>query len=182
MKKLILIAALVMTGCATQQIVDRDFDKEEIDYVKKHGVPAEKDPLWQAPSEPFGVLVNQDGIRVTAYRSADTNDGVNNLQVWNIDVQNTTSDAQCIALNWKLQDFQLESNYETFIYVQPKQLLEKVATLTQKVWQIADMKVVLPPSGYIDGVVIKDPTDKGDCDFAADTYIFETIELDAFEF
>ena len=182
MKKLILIATLAMTGCATQQIVDRDFDKEEIEYVKKHGIEAAKDPLWQEPSNPFGVLVDQDGIRVTAYRSADANDGVDKLQVWYVDVQNTTSDAQCVALNWKLQDFQLESNYETFIYIKPNLVLEKVATLTQKVWVLDGLKLVLPPSGYIDGVVIKDPTDKDDCDFAAGSYIFEAPEFDAFEF
>lgn len=163
----------LIVGC-TPTIVDRDFEKEEREYIKKYGEPAAKDPLYAAPTDKVVFAGEEDGIRITLARGADdklsTEGG---LQNWYAVAYNSNKEPKCFAVSWKLMDFELITDNITFVYLKPNETKYDYARFKQKVWDLDGISLVLPPSGYIDGILVKDPTEKGDCEF-----ITETIEKD----
>lgn len=152
-----LACTLSLIGCAT--VVDRDFEKEEQDFIKQHGQAA-KDPFF-APATPNDVIgANEDNIRVTIHKSKS--DKVNGLELqnWKAVLTNDSEEDKCVAVLWKLMDFQLVTHYPEFLYLTPHQQILDYAELKQQIWNMDGTKFALPPSGYIQQMVIKEPNIK----------------------
>lgn len=167
MKKLVVscFVGLFVVGC-TPTIVDRDFEKEERAYIKKYGEPARKDPMYASPSKETVFAGDEDNVRITLAKGNDTilKNG-DHLQNWYAVVFNNNMKAKCVAVNWKLMDFELITDDVTFVYLKPHQTKMDYAKFKQKVWDLDGISLVLPPSGYVDKIVVKDPTKKNNCEF-----------------
>ena len=159
--------ALLATGCA-ETIKDRDFEAEERAYIKQYGENAKKDPQYQAPTKPDMMIGKEDKIYVMAIRKPNVRREHLDLQKWDIVVNNHNTGAKCVKFAWKLMDFELISNYPEWTYVKPDQIV-KYGEMNQTVWDMSGTKFALPPSGYIDKMVVLDPTPKNDCDYQPKT-------------
>lgn len=173
MNKFIVIVMLMLTGC-TATIVDRDFEKEEKDFIKKHGVEA-KDPLY-APATPEYVLAGySEHVLVSLYKGPSEKQDKIELQVWNATAVNHNDKPVCLMVHWKLMDFSLVTDYGDFTYLKPEQQILKYATMKQQVWNLDGTQFALPPSGYIDNMIIKEPIKDAkpgyECEF--DTIVHE---------
>ena len=158
--------SLLLVGC-TPVIKDRDFDAEEKNYIKEHGVKA-NDPLWQSPTSNIIQAAKEDGILITLFRDPDIKEGELDLQQWHAVLSNKTDEAKCIQSSWKLQDFQMYTDYPDFIKVQPYEVVYTYARMTQQIWLMDGIKLILPPSGYVASLDIRDPDDRGTCTFETD--------------
>lgn len=155
MNKLLIIGCLLLVGCAT--VVDRDFEKEEADFIKQYGEAAKKDPFY-APSTPNDVMAaHSSGIRVVVHKSKSIRADKLELQRWSVILTNETDKAQCVSVFWKLMDFELINDRAESLLVQPKQQLLNYATLIQKIWNIDGTRFALPPSGYIERLEVHPP-------------------------
>ena len=163
MKYLPLIL-LLLAGCAPT-VVNRDFEKEKTDYIKKYGLKA-TDPLWQAPSNKVGIAGQKDDVMVVAYRDNDIHDGGMELQQWKVFVKNNNDEPKCVQTFWQTQDFEMYTSYPDFLKIAPKTTVQNYARLTQQIWLLDGIKMALPPSAYVARLVVEDPNDKGTCDFA----------------
>ena len=171
MKSIILIVCLSLIGCAT---VDRDFEKEEQEFIKLHGVRA-KDPFY-APDTPNDVLAGKkDGVRVTVHKGRPTKSEGFELQQWFAVLTNDSEEDKCIAVLWKLMDFELVTNFPEFIYLTPHQQIVNYASLKQQVWNMDGTKFALPPSGYIEQLDVRDPNLKNK---PGQECIFEDEDID----
>ena len=131
MNKLLLISCLLLVGCAT--VVDRDFEKEEADFIKKYGEAAKKDPFYSPDTAADVIAAHSDGIRVTVHKSSPIKADSLKLQKWVVILTNETDKAQCVSVFWKLMDFELINDHAESLLVQPKQQLLNYATLIQKI-------------------------------------------------
>lgn len=164
-KSIVILSLITFIGC-TPNIVDRDFEKEERDYIKQHGVKAEQDPLYAEPSQANMLAGEEDGIRVNMSRGADdVDDDGQTLQTWYAVAYNKNDESKCFAIQWKLMDFEMITDHTTFVYIKPHQSIMDYAKFKQKVWDLDGIKLVLPASGYIDTIFVRDPTEKNDCEF-----------------
>ena len=169
MKKLMIAVSLVLTtGCTAFTVVDRDFEKEEADYIRKYGVPAASDPLYAAPTGTVIEAANEDGVKVSLARGIDdihpqTGD---RLQSWYGTIYNSNDEPKCVAIQWQLMDFDLIADHSTYIYLKPKETLMDYAKFKQKFWDLDGVTLVLPPSGKIGAILVADPTEKNDCEYA----------------
>ena len=171
MKKIILFVALFATGCATTKIVDRDFEKEEKEFIKKNGVAA-KDPQFSPATPDLIKAGEEDDVRVTLYKgtSTKTKDNIE-LQNWYAIVKTYGSDPKCVGIHWKLMDFEMITDYPDFTLLKPKQEIKNYATFKQQVWSLDGTRFALPPSGYIEKMIVVDPDEKKGCVFNSETVI-----------
>jgi len=96
----------MLAGC-TPVIIDRDFQKEEAQFIKKYGELA-KDPLYAPSTESVIKLAEEDGIEITLYKEQpDLYEGML-LDNWVAVLKNKTSENLCVLTLWKLMDFQME--------------------------------------------------------------------------
>lgn len=155
MKKVLLSCIILgMTGCAT--VVDRDFEKEEAEFIKAHGKPAD-DPFY-APSTPDDVLAGkEDGVRITLHKIRPTVREGLSLQNWTAVLTNTNDEPKCVATIWKLMDFEMETPYPESTYIGANEQKIDYAFMRQVVWDIEGTKFALPPSGYIEKLFVVDP-------------------------
>lgn len=170
MKKIIVASVLMsMIGC-TPIIKDRDFEKEERDYIKAYGIEAAKDPLYGAPTGTVIQAGEQDGVRVTMSRGVDdvSSSTGTKLQNWYAVVVNGNDEPKCVAILWKLMDFTMITDHTTFIYLKPYESLMDYAKFKQRMWDLDGVSLVLPGSGYIDTIFVEEPTERNDCDFQAE--------------
>ncbi|MEM2159433.1 MAG: hypothetical protein QXN55_00575 [Candidatus Nitrosotenuis sp.] len=167
MKKLLLILPflLILVSCA-HTVVDRDFEKEEAEYIKKYGVAA-KDPFYAPPTPDHIMAGEKDDVRITIHKGTPTMHDSNDSEHSKIELQNwfavLTNDSEkpvCVMTEWKLMDFELISDYPGFVYMSPNSQIVTYAHLKQQVWNIDGTKFALPPSGYVEDMIIRDPVKK----------------------
>ena len=171
MNKLILVLALLATGCATNKIVDRDFEKEEKAFIKQHGEKA-KDPMFSPATPDLIKAGEEDRVRITLYKgtSTVTQDHLE-LQNWYAIVKNYGSESKCVGVHWKLMDFEMITDYPDFTLLKPGQEIKNYATFKQQLWNLDGTRFALPPSGYIEKMIVVDPDNKKGCVFNSDTVI-----------
>jgi hypothetical protein len=155
MKK-IMIVSMLLTGC-THTVIDRDFDKEEAQFIKEHGEKAAKDPNF-SPATPDNVVVAEEhDVKVSIHKVRPTIRNKLELQNWSAVITNNNEESKCAAVMWKLMDFELETNYPDFLYLQPKQQVVNYAKMKQVLWNIEGTEFALPPSGYVKEMLVVDP-------------------------
>jgi len=169
MKRLILPALLLLNAC-TPNIIDRDFEEEEAEYIRKYKSFAEKDPLWQNPTPDNMFLTKVDDVSVTIHKMRPDDDEGIMLQNWSVIVVNHNDTAKCVNIAWKLQGFKMVSDYPGFRLIQPKESILDYVKLKQTIWSMDGIKFALPPSGYIEQMEVNDPNESPDveneiCDF-----------------
>jgi hypothetical protein len=162
-KKILLILPLLI-GC-TPNIVDRDFEKEEREYIKLHGELAKKDPLYGAPTPHKVESAREDGVVITLFKGKDVKEGGLQLQQWYAMVRNENDEPKCVNIAWKLMDFQMVTEYAEYIYLKPYEEKTDYAIMKQKVWELDGVRLVLPASGYVAAMDIKEPSEKNTCEF-----------------
>lgn len=156
MKTVILLSMLLgVVGCAST-IVDRNFEAEEREYIKQHAEAA-KDPLYAAPTADTIVAGNTDQVSVTLYKATPDKHEHLELQKWKATITNHNDYPVCVLVHWKLMDFEMISDYPDFTYVNSNSALTNYATMKQQIWNLDGTKFALPPSGYIDTMVVREP-------------------------
>ena len=166
MKKVIMIGCLLASGCATVQ--DRDFEAEEKQFIKEHGQAA-LDPLYAPPTASDIFAGKKDGVSITIHKMrSSVKDGIE-LQNWNAVLTNSSSENVCVATIWKLMDFELTTQYPELTYLHAGDSLTEYAVLKQLMWNIEGTKFTLPPSGYVQELIVKPANQSGDvskyCEF-----------------
>lgn len=169
---LVLYTVVFAVGCSTS-ILERDFEKEEQEYIKTHGVKAAQDPLYQSPTSDTVVAGTLDNVIVTLYKSnTETRDNLS-LQVWSASIFNHNNSAVCVAVIWKLMDFDLITDYPDFVFIEKNSSIFRYATMRQTIWDLSGTKFALPPSGYIKNMIVKTPSKNAkngeECIFNEDT-------------
>lgn len=164
----LLIVTMVMVGCA-HKVIDRDFEKEEQDYIKQYGKAA-NDPLWQAPTANDLLAGEEDGVRITIHKGASdqTKDDIL-LQNWYAVLTNDNDKPKCVNVAWKLMDFELITESPDYLFVKGHETKISYAHLKQKVWEMDGIRLALPASGYIQAMDVvspkKDAKPGQECDF-----------------
>lgn len=149
------IVLAMLAGC-TPVIIDRDFEKEEAEFIKKYGELA-KDPLYAPSTESVIKLAEEDGIEITLYKEQpDIYEGML-LDNWVAVLKNKTSENLCVLTLWKLMDFQMETDYADFSYIPANATIYGYAKFKQQIWSLDGTTFALPPSGYIDTLIVKEP-------------------------
>lgn len=182
MKKLFLILPVLMTfiGC-TPNIKDRDFEKEEAEFIKTHGVAA-KDPFYAPPTPDHIMAGEKDDVRITIHKGSPTLHDANDVDHNKIELQNwyavLTNDGKkpvCVMTEWKLMDFEMISDYPGFVYMSPHSQIITYAHLRQQIWNIDGTKFALPPSGYVEDMDIREPNKKAK---SGDECVFEDDDIE----
>lgn len=153
-------AALILIslwGC-TPNIMVYDSEKMEHDQVLKiRGVNLSKDPFDNKPTPDRVRVVDEDEIYVEVHKGRPTKGEMNiELQRWTAIAINKSNDFHCVTISWKLQDFEFESSLPDEFLIQPYQKLI-VGQMRQTIWSFDGVGIALPPSGYADGINIREP-------------------------
>ena len=112
-----LCVLTLLSGCAAT-VVDRDFAKEERDFIKQHGEKAAKDPFYAPETPPHVVGANYKHVIVLLNRERDIKRDGMDLQKWSATLHNNNDYPVCVITLWKLMDFNLSSDYPDFILSQ----------------------------------------------------------------
>lgn len=169
MKRLILPLLLFLNAC-TPNIVDRDFEEEEAEYIRKYKEFAKNDPLWQAPTPDDMFLTTVDNVSVSVHKLLpDDNSGIM-LQNWKVVVTNHNNTSKCVNIAWKLQGFNMVNENPGFVFFKRNQSKGDYARLKQTIWNMDGIRIALPPSGYIHDMEVKNPKENPNfkdevCDF-----------------
>lgn len=153
--KLALGTCLISSISCTPNIKDFDAEKMEYDQIQKIK-KAQADP-FNNPTTPDHVKVaDNDDIYVTVTKGLPIkgHEGIK-LDVWNIYAVNRSHTPKCVMINWKLQDFELESPLPYDFLIQDKESIQ-VGRATQTIWSFDGVAIAIPPSGYVDGMHVRD--------------------------
>jgi len=162
-KKTSLLLVLPLLVACTPNIVDRDFEKEEREYIKVHGELAKKDPLYGAPTSHKVESAREDGVVITLFKGKDVKEGGLDLQQWHAMVRNENDEPKCVNIAWRLMDFQMITEYAEYIYLKPYEEKVDYALMKQKVWELDGVRLVLPASGYVAAMDVREPSEKNNC-------------------
>jgi hypothetical protein len=154
LKILLVTSTMLLTGCFT--VVDRDFEAEEREYIKQHAAAA-KDPLYGAPTPDTVVAATEDGVSVLMYKAAPEKRSGMDLQVWRSSIYNKNDYPVCVMVQWKLMDFEMISDYPDFSFIDAKSTMVNYATMRQQIWNLDGTAFALPPSGYVEKLIIREP-------------------------
>lgn len=163
----IFLIALLITGC-TPIIVDRDFEQEEKQYIEKYGLKAKMDPFYAEPTDNNVVAGNSDNIIITINKDSDIRYHEMDIQKWQASIFNHNDNSVCVYVDWRLMDFELYTDYPGFVFVKSHDQVINFAKMHQKIWDLNGTEFVLPSSGYINNIIVKEPAsnNKGDeCTF-----------------
>lgn len=151
----VLLTASILQGC-TPNIIERDFEKEEAQRIKDLQ-KAKEDPFKNQPTPDYVKLIEEDGVYVEALKQHPVKGpGGVMLDVWVVNAVNTAEDPQCVTVNWKLQDFEFESD-EPYEFLVPAHKTLKIGKMKQTIWSFDDTFIAIPPSGYVDGIRVREP-------------------------
>lgn len=170
MKRLLIPLALLLLNACTPNIIDRDFEEEEAEYIRKHKEFAKNDPLWQAPTPDNMFLTRVDDVSVTIHKlPPDDKSGIM-LQNWTVVVTNHNKISKCVNIAWKLQGFDMINDNPGFQLFERNEAKLDYVRLRQTIWNMDGIRIALPPSGYIQQMEVKDINENPDvemevCDF-----------------
>lgn len=150
----ILILLILVSGC-TANIIDYDAEKIEREQVNKIKT-AQKDPFNNKITPAYVKIADVDDVYIEAIKlKPEINKDELKLDLWAIQAVNITLIPKCVAINWKLQDFDFETGLEYEFLIKPNQLL-KVGRMKQSIWSFDGSNITIPPSGYIESMNIRD--------------------------
>lgn len=177
----ILALLTLVNACA---VIDVDFEKNEADRISQLK-DAQADPFKYEPTPEYVKLAEEDDVLVEAFKVKPINGPKGlKLEVWEVNAINKADIPQCVTINWKLQDFEFESELPYKFLINKHSTL-KVGKMRQTVWSFDDAMIAIPPSGYVDSVWVteaeyEEKTKKFICD-TSDKDIEEPEETDAIE-
>lgn len=153
-KMLITLLMLALTGCA---VTVKEYDAEKLEYDQINRIKKAQSDPFNSPATPAYVKVAENnGVYVEAIKLRPIMGHQNiKLDVWTVDAVNTTDKSQCVTINWKLQDFELETGLP-YEFLVPNNKTLPIGRMQQTIWSFDGAAIALPPSGYIDGMRVRD--------------------------
>lgn len=147
---LLAVATLLLSGCAT--VVDIDPEQLEYDQmVKIKGKQAaEKADPFDSPPTPNSVVAGRkDHVIIFVTKTTPIQGPMNiKLDRWNVRASNFDDESKCVALQWRLQDFEFESEYPTEFFIAPQKTID-LGRMHQTIWSLDGLTFAIPPSGYL---------------------------------
>jgi hypothetical protein len=157
MMKQIIVPFLVsffIIGC-TPNIKEYDAEKVEMEQVNKIK-KVQADPFYSNPTPDFVRVASDDDISIEVSKLKPVVGHQNiKLDVWVIKAVNNSTIPKCVAIDWKLQDFELETGLPYEFIVLDKEVLN-VGRMKQTIWSFDGAAIALPPSGYVDKLKVRD--------------------------
>lgn len=151
----VILSMLGLSGCATTTI--RDYDGENISQEEKQQLMDEGGIQY---TESIIELISDNGITIIATKTTPTLTVYHDYEVvqdnWDITALNTTTDSECVTLLWKLMDFKFVSEYPSEFLVRHSSSLH-IGTMIQQVWEIQGVKFTPDSSGYVAGMLVREP-------------------------
>lgn len=154
MKIILLTLCVLLVGCSVN-VRDYDAEKMEFDQIGKIK-KAQSDPFNNPPTPDYVRVAEDSGVLIEAIKLKPITGHQNiKLDVWAINAINSNDIPKCVAINWKLQDFELESGLPFEFLINAYDTV-KVGRMKQTIWSFDNTAIALPPSGYVDSMRVKD--------------------------
>lgn len=153
MFKLITILSIFIfvNGCAPIVI---DFDSSKIEREKATKIKQAQNK--SNPTPDYVKIIEEDDIVVEVIKLKPTKGPQNiELQDWSISAINNADVPKCVLIGWKLQDFELVSELPNDFLIKEHSTI-KVGHAKQTIWSFDDVAIALPPSGYVDSILVRD--------------------------
>jgi hypothetical protein len=151
----ILSVLLIITGCVTV----RDYDAEKLEYEQANKIKnaqSKVDPFNNPATPDYVKIADNDDVYVEAIKLKPFK-GPQNIKLdhWIINATNRSNKTVCVAIKWKLQDFEFTSELPLEFLMKGKEFL-KVGDMRQSIWSFSDVMIAIPPSGYVDSMNVRD--------------------------
>jgi len=154
----ILFGLLILSGCTTTTKVV-DYDGENISKEEQQRMMDEGGIQY---IEGTVELIEEDNVVIIAEKKNPITTIHNDYEViqdkWTITAHNLSDKNVCVTLHWKLMDFKFISEYASEFYVQKNSILP-VGTMIQQVWEIQGVRFTPDGSGYVAGMLVRDPVE-----------------------
>ncbi len=154
-KIFLILTLLAVIGCS-QNIIEYDSEKMELDQAKK--IKQKQADPFNNPATPDYVKVADDedeGVYIEVMKLHPIKGPQNiKLDVWNVQAVNRTLEPKCVGISWKLQDFEFESEQPMEFLLLGKQTLH-VGKMKQSIWSFDGAMIAIPPSGYVDDLKVR---------------------------
>lgn len=157
MKFIFVLMIAVLSGCSSIQVQDYDAEKMEAEQIKGIKNAQRKDPFISEKTPDYVKLIDQDGIQIEVHRDVYLlgHDNIK-LETWKANAVNNNPTAKCVTVDWKLQDFEFESNLPSEFLVKKYSSIF-IGKMRQTIWAFDGAFIALPPSGYVSGINVRDP-------------------------
>jgi hypothetical protein len=131
----------------------RDYDPEVEDVFSRNDFPDEAQP-----TDFTMVLAQRRGVSIHVERVEDIYDEQHDidLQQWEAYATNDLRRHRCIAVVWRLLDFQFITENTTGVLLQPREF-HHLGTMLGETWVIDGVTVAPPPSGYVQELKVWSP-------------------------
>lgn len=151
------VLSLFVIGC-TPNIKEYDAEKLEYDQTNKLKLAQKKEDPFRSPNTPPYVKVAEDEdehvyIEVIKLKPIKNKDGIK-LDVWTVNAINQSPEPKCVIVNWKLQDFEFETEQPIEFLLKGKEVLP-LGKMKQSIWSFDGAMIAIPPSGYVDSLKIR---------------------------
>ncbi|MGZ8924619.1 MAG: hypothetical protein ACXW2E_01925 [Nitrososphaeraceae archaeon] len=151
---LIIFGYLILVGC-TPNI--KEYDPEKMEYIQAERIKmAQQDPFYSSSTPSYVKLIEEDEVYVEAIKlRPEVGPTDIKLDTWVINVINRSAEIKCVTIDWKLMDFDFESDLPHTFVVDATEIL-KLGKMKQTVWAFDDTFIALPPSGYVNSLNVVD--------------------------
>jgi len=175
---MLFLVSFLITGCGLGTVKDYDSEKLEAEQISKlHKKQA--DPFNNPPTPSYVKVAKDEDegvyIEVIKLKPLVTKQGVK-LDVWTVNAISTNKEStvpKCVKVNWKLQDFEFESEQPLEFILKGKEVLN-IGKMKQSIWSFDGALIAIPPSGYVDNMKVRD----ADFDKKIKRYTCEMLEED----
>lgn len=157
MKKILIVGyIMLLTACSTTNIIDYDPEKETFEHMK-NVKKAQQDAFYAEETPPHVDLFKKDGINIVIDKKDPLVGRMGiRLDRWEASAINHNNLPKCVAVDWRLLDFEYESQYPDEFLVYGNSVLN-FAHFRQTIWAFdKDTFLVLPPSGYVNDISVRD--------------------------
>lgn len=156
--RLLILPMVLLSGCAT--VVDIDPEQMEYDQIVKiKGKQAAEvlDPFASPPTPNSVIAGRKDHVVVFVTKSTPVKGPQNiKLDTWNVRASNFNDESKCVAIQWRLQDFEFESDYPTEFFIASQKTID-LGKMRQTIWSLDGLTFAIPPSGYIQKMNVREP-------------------------
>lgn len=165
----IVLIGGILSGCGTATI--KEYDPEQADRN------ISQEDLFK-PTPDHVIVGEYKDVVVEVNKMKTREDDMIPRQEWSVFATNNNDDDICLAVAWRLLDFQFISHHPTQVLVRSGQR-EFLGTMLQTVWTIDGVQFAPPPSGYVHNMTVKDPVEDAvrgeECLFLADEEEIEEL-------
>jgi len=152
-RALIILFAVVMSGCSSMSPRIIDYDPENDVMIDENG-----DAVQYEPTPDHVIVAEAKGVVVEVIKEDpfwDMEDEAERQQ-WSVIVSNNNRKDKCVGVIWRLLDFQFISEYPTTTIVRARSAL-LLGTMIGKTMIIDGVTVAPPPSGYVYKMQVRKP-------------------------